>query len=48
MAPFWGTCRDVPFLGPSKEGKNFYYQKNFYEELERCVKEGAGNGQLCP
>jgi hypothetical protein len=26
----------------------FFYQENFYEELERHVKESSGNGQLCP
>ena len=24
------------------------YQQNFYEELDRYVKEGFGNGQLSP
>jgi len=34
-APFWGTWGDFPFLGPSREEKNFFYQQNFYEELEK-------------
>jgi hypothetical protein len=25
-----------------------FYQENFYEELERHVKEGSGNRQLSP
>jgi hypothetical protein len=27
---------------------NFFYQGNFYEEFERHVREGSGNGQLSP
>jgi hypothetical protein len=46
--PFWRIWGDVPLLGPSREGKNFFYQEKFYEELERYVKEGSGNGQLSP
>jgi hypothetical protein len=39
---------ETPFLGPSREVKNFFYQKNFQEELERQIKEGSGNWQLSP
>jgi hypothetical protein len=36
---FWGTRRDVPFLGPLREaGGGFFIQRNIYEEFERYVK----------
>jgi len=37
---------DAPFLGPLREGKNFFIQGNFYEEFERYVKKGLVYGQL--
>jgi hypothetical protein len=39
--PFWGTWGDAPFPGPLKEEQHTFYQENFYEELERYVKEGS-------
>jgi hypothetical protein len=37
-APFWGTWRDISFLGPLREGKNLF-REIFYEEFERYVKK---------
>jgi hypothetical protein len=35
---FWRTWRDAPFLGPLREAKISLFRENFYEELERYVK----------
>jgi hypothetical protein len=44
--PFWGTWRDIPLLGPLREGINLVIYGNIYEEFERYVKEELVNRQL--
>ena len=46
-----GEHGDAPFLGPSREGWNFFLffiRRTFIEEFEIHVKEGSENGQLSP
>jgi hypothetical protein len=39
-APLLGKiCWDAPFLGPLREGKNFFIGGKFYKEFERYVKK---------
>jgi hypothetical protein len=45
-APFWEHGGTLFSYGLRGKGKISFYQENFYEEFERHVKEGSGNGQL--
>ena len=48
-ALFWGAWGDAPFLGVFKKRVRFLFiRRNFIAEFKRHVKEGSGNGQLCP
>jgi hypothetical protein len=38
-ALFWGTWRDVPFLGSFRDREIFLIWEIFYEEFERYVKK---------
>jgi len=42
---FGGTWGDSPFLGLSREGRNYFFiRRTIIQEFERHRKEGCGNG----
>ena len=46
--PILGNIEGCSFPRTLRKGRNFYIRRTFIGEFKRHVKEGSGNGHLCP